>query len=139
MICKSYLLVNVLDYAKNNVAGIEIENSQYIDVYGNIAEENTGGLLIFDLPGNPIVGRDIRVHDNIIRNNNIENFAPGGTVAAIPAGTGTVVLATRRLELSNNSYSDNNTTDIAVMSGFIIEEEADLWNGPRMPVLSKPP
>ena len=115
------------NYAKNNVAGIEIENSQYINVYNNIAEENTGGLLIFDLPGNPIAGRDIWVHDNIIRNNNIANFAPGGTVSAIPAGTGTIILATRRLELSNNTYSNNNTTDIAVMSGLVIEEEMDLW------------
>ena len=36
--------------AQYNVAGIEIENSYYADVYNNLASHNTGGILIFDLP-----------------------------------------------------------------------------------------
>ena len=36
--------------AEFNVAGIEIENSYYADVYNNHAENNTGGILVFDLP-----------------------------------------------------------------------------------------
>ena len=36
--------------AEYNVAGIEIENSYYADVYNNHAENNTGGILVFDLP-----------------------------------------------------------------------------------------
>ena len=39
--------------AEFNVAGIEIENSNYADVYNNIATNNTGGLLVFDLPNLP--------------------------------------------------------------------------------------
>jgi len=122
--------INVIvrnNYAKNNVAGIEIENTQYADVYGNIAEENTGGLLVFDLPGNPIVGRDVRIHDNIVRNNNISNFAPGGTVRAIPAGTGTVILASRRVEVFDNVYENNDTADIAILNGLAIEGNEDSW------------
>ena len=33
--------------AKENVAGIEIENSKYADVYDNEATGNTGGILVF--------------------------------------------------------------------------------------------
>ena len=36
--------------AEFNVAGIEIENSYHADVYNNVATNNTGGILIFDLP-----------------------------------------------------------------------------------------
>ena len=113
--------------AKYNVAGIEIENTQYADVYENLAEGNTGGLLIFDLPGNPVVGRDIRIHNNVVRNNNYENYAPGGTVRSIPAGTGTVLLATRRVELFDNTYENNNTGDIAILNGLAIEGKASKW------------
>ena len=57
--------------AYRNVAGIEIENSTMADVYNNIAEGNTGGILVFDLPG--LIkkgGGNVRVYNNKIRNNN---------------------------------------------------------------------
>lgn len=123
--CQHAIIRNNL--ASGNVAGIEIENTQYADVYGNTAEDNTGGLLIFDLPGNPIAGRDIDVHDNIVRNNNRDNFAPGGTVAAIPAGTGTFAMASRRVHIHDNTYENNNTTDIALISGLAIEGNPAEW------------
>ncbi len=110
-----------------NVAGLEIENTQYADVYGNTAEDNTGGIVVFDLPGNPIVGRDVRLRDNIIRNNNHVNFAPGGTVAAIPSGTGTFAMASRRVEITGNTYQNNNTGDIALVSGLVIEGDTTKW------------
>jgi len=113
--------------ATGNVAGIEIENTQYADVYGNTTTGNTGGMLIFDLAGNPVIGRDIKVHDNIIEDNNHENFAPGGTVAQIPAGTGLVLLATRRVEVENNRFANNNTGDIAILGGLAIEGNQDSW------------
>ncbi len=113
--------------ARGNVAGIEIENTQYADVYGNVAEENTGGLLIFDLPGNPVIGRDIHIHDNIVRNNNTPNFAPGGTVRSIPVGTGTFAMASRRVEINNNTYENNGTGDIAIISGLAIEPDPEAW------------
>ena len=34
--------------AEYNVAGIEIENSTFADVYDNVATNNTGGILVFD-------------------------------------------------------------------------------------------
>ena len=45
-----------------NVAGIEIENSTDADVYDNMATNNTGGILVFNLPGPPVQdGRRTRV------------------------------------------------------------------------------
>jgi parallel beta-helix repeat protein len=113
--------------ATQNVAGMEIENTQFADVYGNHAEDNTAGIVAFDLPGNPIVGRDVQIHDNVIINNNHENFAPGGTVAVIPAGTGTFVMASRRVEVFGNTYANNNTVDIALLSGFVVESDPAQW------------
>lgn len=114
--------------AMGNVAGIEIENTQFADVYGNYAEDNTGGLVIFDLPGNPVVGRDVSVHDNIVVNNNRTNFAPqGSTVAAIPPGTGTFAMASRRVEIFDNTYEGNNSFDIAVISGLPIQGDREKW------------
>jgi parallel beta-helix repeat protein len=110
-----------------NVAGLEIENVQYADVYGNTAEDNTGGILVFDLPGNPIVGRDIRLHDNLIRNNNHVNFAAGGTVATIPVGTGTFAMASRRVEITGNTYQNNNSSDISLISGKVVEPDPTKW------------
>lgn len=115
---------------RGNVAGLEIENVQYADVYENLAEDNTGGIVVFDLPGNPIVGHDVRLRDNTIRHNNGVNFAMGGTVKAIPVGTGTFAMASRRVEITGNDYSDNNTVDIAIVSGLIIESDTALWELP---------
>ena len=42
--------------AEYNVAGIEIENSYYADVYNNVTTNNTGGILVFDLPNLPKQG-----------------------------------------------------------------------------------
>jgi parallel beta-helix repeat protein len=110
-----------------NVAGLEIENTQYADVYNNTAEDNTGGIVVFDLPGNPIIGRDVRLRNNTIRNNNHVNFAAGGTVASIPSGTGTFAMASRRVEITGNTYQNNGTVDIALISGLAIEPDFTKW------------
>ncbi|MCE9671645.1 right-handed parallel beta-helix repeat-containing protein [Myxococcus stipitatus] len=118
--------------ARQNVAGIEIENTKYAYVEGNTAIDNTTGLVVFDLPGNPIKGTDILVLDNTITGNNRPNFASvsssSSTVSQVPAGTGTFVLASRRVEFRGNTWGENNTVDIAVLSGLAIEPNIDLWS-----------
>lgn len=109
---------------RGNVAGLEIENTQFADVYDNLAENNTAGIVVFDLPGNPVVGRDVRIRDNMIINNNTPNFAPGGVVEIIPAGVGTFTLASRRVEITGNTYMNNNSVDIALLSGDVVEAES---------------
>lgn len=123
--CQNVIVRNNL--VSGNVAGLEIENTQYADVYGNTVENNTGGILVFDLPGNRIVGRDVMIRDNDVRNNNVPNFAPGGVVSEIPAGSGTVVFASRRVEIRDNTYENNNTMDISLVSGLLVESDAERW------------
>lgn len=69
--------------AEYNVAGIEIENSTFADVYDNVATNNTGGILVFDLPNLPVQGgRNTRVFNNQISNNNVQNLRPRATSLA---------------------------------------------------------
>ncbi|MEO1174610.1 MAG: parallel beta-helix domain-containing protein, partial [Myxococcota bacterium] len=118
--------------ATANVAGIEIENTQFADVFDNTATGNTAGIVVFDLPGNPIVGRDVRIHDNTITGNNGVNFAtPGSVVSQIPPGVGSFILASRRVEFFDNTYENNNTSDIAVLSGLAIESDPAAWAIPK--------
>jgi parallel beta-helix repeat protein len=100
-----------------NVAGIEIENSTDADVYDNTATNNAGGILVFNLPGPPVQdGRRTRVFNNMIVENNIENFAiPGSSVAGVPSGTGAMVLANDQVEFFGNTFRNNNSTDIVVI------------------------
>ena len=68
--------------AEYNVAGIEIENSTFADVYDNVATNNTGGILAFITPGLPIkTTYDVIIRNNFVVSNNHPNFAaPGSTV-----------------------------------------------------------
>lgn len=100
-----------------NVAGIESENSRWVEIYGNEAYENTGGILVFDLPGLTQYGCNTKVYNNLVRDNNHENFAAkGNIVASIPPGTGMMVLATHQLEITANKILNNKTVGIGVIS-----------------------
>ncbi len=107
--------------AEFNVAGIEIENSFDADVYGNTVTNNTGGILVFNLPGLSQQGSTTRVFDNDVTANNTENFAAEGTaVSAIPAGSGVLVMANDNVEIFDNRISDNRSANIIVTSSFTI-------------------
>ncbi len=103
--------------AVRNVAGIEIENSTNCEVVGNTAEDNTGGILVFELPGLDNRGRGTLVVDNIVRNNNLENFAEEGTIVSfVPVGTGIMLLAANDVELRGNTFENNLSTGILAIS-----------------------
>jgi parallel beta-helix repeat protein len=108
--------------AYENVAGIEIENSQDADVYENETDLNTAGILIFNLPGLPVKdGRRIRVFDNDIHDNNEPNFAPEGNILGyVPVGTGFAVISTREVEFFDNIVTNNQTSGLAVVSYLLI-------------------
>jgi parallel beta-helix repeat protein len=113
-----------------NVAGIEIESSVSADVYGNEATNNSGGILVFALPSllpPPASGvttdmtLNVRVFNNNIHANNSFNFGdPSGTVAAVPGGTGLVVMASNNVEVFGNTIANNDTAAYAVISYFLI-------------------
>jgi parallel beta-helix repeat protein len=103
---------------RNNVAGIEIENSFRADVTNNTATQNTGGVLVFNLPGLQVEnGAGTRVFDNEIFENNTENFAPpGNIVATVPAGTGIALLAAHGVEIFDNRIRDHFSVNIGIIS-----------------------
>ncbi|MGB0381054.1 MAG: parallel beta-helix domain-containing protein, partial [Luminiphilus sp.] len=102
----------------DNVAGIEIENTRHALVEGNIAHNNTGGILVFITPGLPIkTSYDAIIRRNTVIDNNTPNFAiPGSLVSTIPAGTGMIVLAGDDVIIEDNIISGNNTAGIIVTS-----------------------
>lgn len=113
--------------AEYNVAGIEIENSNDADVHDNVATNNTGGLLIFNLPGLLLTnGSGTRAFDNQFYENNTDNFAPpGNIVGLVPKGSGIIILAGHELEIFNNEIRDNQTMNIGIASYLTTEEPFD--------------
>ena len=105
--------------AEFNVAGIEIENTVHADVYGNTAVNNTGGILVFNMPDLPEEGHSTRVFDNDVTDNNTPNFGvPGTAVASIPAGSGVVVNANDRVEIFDNRIAGHRTANVLISSYF---------------------
>ncbi|GMU91366.1 MAG: hypothetical protein AMXMBFR4_04240 [Candidatus Hydrogenedentota bacterium] len=104
--------------AEYNVAGIEIENCHDADVYNCIATNNTGGILVFDLPDLPQQrGHNIRLLNNRVYGNNTPNFAPkGNIVATVPTGTGIMVMANSNVEIFNNEIRDHDTSNMLIVS-----------------------
>ena len=107
--------------AERNVAGIEIENTINADVYDNVATNNAGGILVFDLPGLPQKsGRNVRVFRNrVIANNHVNFAAAGNMVATVPSGTGIMVMATDRVEVFNNQIQGNQTSSVSIVSFLV--------------------
>ncbi|MBK80804.1 MAG: hypothetical protein CMQ43_07815 [Gammaproteobacteria bacterium] len=105
--------------AEYNVAGIEIENTVHADVFDNVARNNTGGVLVFNMPDLPQLGHSTRVFDNDITGNNTANFgAPGSAVASVPAGTGIIINSNDKVEIFNNRVGDNKTANVLISSAF---------------------
>lgn len=124
--------------AFGNVAGIEIENSDNAEVFGNTARDNSGGILVFNLPGLPKSdGKGTKIYDNDIIDNNHKNFATpigegpnGNTVTMIPPGSGIVLLAAKEVEIYNNRIFRNKTAGVAIASYQItgFPSEAPNWS-----------
>ncbi|NIL95273.1 MAG: hypothetical protein GTO71_12745 [Woeseiaceae bacterium] len=113
--------------AERNVAGIEIENTFNADVYGNVTNENTGGILVFNMPDLPQPGHSTRVYQNTVVGNNTDNFGAEGTpVASVPAGSGIVINSNDRVEIFDNDIRDNDTANIIISSYY-----ATGWEGMR--------
>lgn len=111
-------------YAYENVAGIEIENCTRAEVYNNRSENNTGGILVFDLPELPAGnGRDCKIYNNEIIENNHSNFAPAGNIVGIvPPGTGIIILAAKEVEVYDNRIIGHKTIGTAIASYQIAEK-----------------
>ncbi|MEZ5501188.1 MAG: SO2930 family diheme c-type cytochrome [Halioglobus sp.] len=118
---QSELIIVRRNYVYENVAGIEIENSKFADVYDNETTANTGGILVFDLPGPPIQGGEAtRVFNNRIYDNNTQNFAPAGNIVGlVPTGTGFMIMANDDIEAFGNTITGNKSDGVVVVSYYI--------------------
>jgi parallel beta-helix repeat protein len=108
--------------AHHNVCGIEIENCINVDVYDNLSYNNTGGFVIYDLPGIPMKnGKNCRVYNNIAKENNFKNFAkPGSYVSDIPPGSGIIIMAYDSVEVFNNTFENNKTLGCCAVSYYAV-------------------
>ena len=119
--------------AQYNVAGIEIENSYYADVYDNLASHNTGGILVFDLPDLPQQGgRHVRVFRNKVIDNDTDNFAPeGNIVGEVPRGTGIIIQANSDVEVFDNDISGNGTVNVSIFTYYNETQDENYYPHPR--------
>ncbi len=119
--------------AHYNVAGIEIENSYYADVYDNVASHNTGGILVFDLPDLPQQGgHHVRVFRNQAIDNNTDNFAPeGNIVGEVPRGTGIIIQANSDVEVFDNDISGNGTVNLSIVTYGAETEDENYYPHPK--------
>lgn len=94
---------------KENVAGIEIENTLNAECYGNLVTNNTAGILVFDLPDLPKKnGGYIRVYNNEVTDNNFPNFSSLGiSVSMLPSGVGLLFMACKHVEAYGNQVVNN--------------------------------
>ncbi len=108
--------------AYHNVAGFEFENTYRAEFVDNFAHDNVGGFLVFDLPGRVQYGEKNLVHHNQSYHNNLSTFAPhGAIVAAVPKGTGVLVLDSDQLELYENDIKDNQSFGIVVANYGLVD------------------
>lgn len=108
--------------AEYNVAGFEFENTYRAVFEDNVATNNTGGFLVFDLPGLRQYGEKNIVRNNKSFANNTENFAPIGNIVGLtPRGTGMLILATDQLEIYGNEIYDNDSAGIYIVNFGLAE------------------
>ncbi|CAH1000611.1 hypothetical protein LEM8419_01745 [Neolewinella maritima] len=105
-----------------NVAGIESENSSRVQIYDNHCYDNTGGILVFNLPGLTRYGNGVEVFNNKVIDNNRRNFGvKGSIVSTIPAGTGMLVLATKDVAIHGNQLRDHGTLQVGIISYDLVD------------------
>lgn len=116
--------------AEQNVAAIEVENTKNADVYDNNVTNNTGGIMVFNLPDLPVQGGGrVRVFNNTVVGNNTPNFAPKGqTVYNLATGTGVLIMAVKEVELFNNEIRDNGSANINIVSYLSAASASEIKN-----------
>jgi parallel beta-helix repeat protein len=83
------------NYVHGNIAGIEIENSDSCEVYGNLAKGNNAGILVFKLTSPALqISLNHEVSHNVSSANNLDGtFTAPGIIGLVPSGTGYLVIS----------------------------------------------
>lgn len=102
-------------------SGINIQNSDDVDVYDNTCTNNTVGMAIFNLPDRGRNGRRTRVYNNTLVGNNGDNHAPVGNILQhAPTGIGMLILSGHEVEVFGNHLADNQTSNLTIMTYQLI-------------------
>lgn len=101
-----------------NVLGIEIENTLGAEVYDNHAYDNSIGIFLVLLPNlTSKVSSGAKVYNNLVEDNNHENFAPAGNIASVaPPGVGILILSSDENEVYGNTIRNNKTAGSVIFS-----------------------
>lgn len=101
-----------------NVAGIECENSNDCVIRRNNSHDNTGGILVFTLPG--LLRKEClraQLYENTIENNNTPNFASQSDIVYnVPSGSGVTIIGADQVTVRNNTIRGNQSYAVAVVS-----------------------
>lgn len=131
--CENVVIRDSVVYG--NVLGIEVENTDGGEVYNNHAYNNTNGIMIVLLPQlTSKVSINTKVYDNLVENNNLDNFAQPNTAAAImPPGVGIALLSTDNAEVYGNTITGNHTVGIGIfdITAFFDKREFDVAHIPE--------
>lgn len=119
--------------AHSSVIGIELENTINGEAYNNHTYNNSLGILVVVLPQlNSKVSRHSVLHDNLIENNNHENFAaPGSAASLAPRGTGILLLGADEADVYGNTIRDNSSTGVALYSLTVAYAVNEIDVGPN--------
>jgi cytochrome c peroxidase len=124
--------------AFGNVSGFEIENSVDALVENNSSHDNTIGIVVFLLPNKTSTeGSDTRVVNNRFENNNLANFAtPEMIVSNLPAGTGVLIVAADRTEITGNTFTNNKSYAVGMVAltdfAYLFQNRTE-WDVPVLP------
>lgn len=115
--------VRILDSeAFGNVNGFEIENASHIVARANRSHGNTAGFLVVLLPGLDVkTASDIVLSGNTVTANNHPNFAdPEEIEAAVPAGSGILVVGTDATTVEGNHVTGHDFVGVGVASTAVL-------------------
>ena len=106
---------------RDNVAGMEIENCDTSSVHNNYSTNNTTGIFVFK-DGPPLLqlGANHQVFNNVMVNNNGENFATSGFVQNLPEGTGMLIISVDDCDFHHNIMTGNNSFGVGMLDQEII-------------------
>jgi len=118
--------------AHDNVMGLEFENTRNALMADNLVYNNSTGIMLSLIPSLPVKDASHQVvRNNIIRNNNLTNFAPASSVAAgVPEGVGILIEAVDDVIIKDNIIEDNKSVGIFVTDMYTFGLGGDSKNEP---------
>ena len=97
------------------LTGIQVENSERIEVSHNLVRESSLGIVTLIVPGAPLPAvRDVTIRDNVLMRNNRPNEVTDPLLSMLPAGVGVLVIGGERIAVSGNIAQSHVTSGIAV-------------------------